>query len=60
MRILVIRTSAMGDVALVAPVLRAMRADYPEAEILMVTRSAFTPFFSLINGVSLFTPDFNG
>ena len=59
MRILVIRTSAMGDVSLAAPVLRAMSVRYPETEVIMVTRSAFTAFFSSITGVSLFTPDFN-
>jgi ADP-heptose:LPS heptosyltransferase len=60
MRILVIRTSAMGDVALVTPVLRAMRMQFPEVEILMVTRSAYIPFFSFIDGLSLFAPDFAG
>jgi len=60
MRILVIRTSAMGDVALTTPVLRAMNTKFPETEIIMLTRSIFIPFFSSVNGVSLFTSDFNG
>jgi len=58
MRILVIRTSAMGDVALATPVLSAVRKQYPEVELVMVTRSAFKPFFSSIEGLNLFFPDF--
>ena len=60
MRLVVIRTSAMGDVALVTPVLRAISVQYPGTEILMVTRPAYTAFFSSIDGVSVFTPDFIG
>ena len=58
MRLLVIRTSAMGDVALMTPVLKGMREQYPEAELLIVTRPVFKPFFSSINGLELFFPDF--
>jgi ADP-heptose:LPS heptosyltransferase len=50
----------MGDVALTTPVIRAMRIQHPEIEITMLTRSTFGPFFSSINGVFLFTPDFKG
>ena len=46
MRLLVIRTSAMGDVALTTPVLRGMREQYPEVELVLLTRPAFKPFFS--------------
>jgi ADP-heptose:LPS heptosyltransferase len=58
MRLLVIRTSAMGDVALITPVLRAVRKQYPGIELLLLTRSSFRPFFSAINGLQLFFPDF--
>ncbi|HEX2976726.1 MAG TPA: glycosyltransferase family 9 protein [Bacteroidales bacterium] len=58
MKLLVIRTSAMGDVALTAPVLSAMRSQYPEVEIVMLTRKAFNPFFSSIDGLEFFFPDF--
>jgi ADP-heptose:LPS heptosyltransferase len=58
MRILIIRTSAMGDVALTVPVLKGMREQYPEAELILLTRSAFRPFFSSIDGLKLFFPDF--
>jgi ADP-heptose:LPS heptosyltransferase len=50
----------MGDVALTTPILRAMRIQFPDTEIIMLTRSAFRSFFSSINGVVLFTPDFKG
>jgi ADP-heptose:LPS heptosyltransferase len=58
MRLLVIRTSAMGDVALTVPVLRGMREQYPEVEMILITRAPFKPFFSEIGGVKLFLPDF--
>jgi ADP-heptose:LPS heptosyltransferase len=57
MRLLVIRTSAMGDVALSTPVLRAVSQQYPDTEIVMVTRPAFKPFFYSIGGLTLFFTD---
>jgi ADP-heptose:LPS heptosyltransferase len=57
MRLLIIRTSAMGDVALTTPVLRGMREQYPGVELVMLTRSGFKPFFSSISGLRLFFPD---
>lgn len=59
MRILVIRLSAMGDAAMVAPVLRGMRKSHPDAEIVLLTRRPFGPFFSGM-GVRLFFPDLRG
>ena len=58
MRLLVIRTSAMGDVALTNPVLLAIRRQYPAIEVVMLTRPAFGPFFTSIEGLRLFYPDF--
>jgi ADP-heptose:LPS heptosyltransferase len=57
MRLLVIRTSAMGDVALTVPVLRGMREQFPEVEMILMTRASFKPFFSTIEGLKLFLPD---
>jgi ADP-heptose:LPS heptosyltransferase len=57
MRLLVIRTSAMGDVALTAPVLKGMTEQYPEAEILLLTRASYLPFFRSLKTISFFTPD---
>jgi ADP-heptose:LPS heptosyltransferase len=59
MRLLVIRTSAMGDVALTTPVLKGFRAQYPDIEIMLITRMAFKPFFSPDEGLKLFFPDLN-
>lgn len=57
MRLLVIRTSAMGDVALATPVLRAVRNKYPELEIVFLTSPVFKPFFYSIDGLTLFLID---
>jgi ADP-heptose:LPS heptosyltransferase len=58
MRLLIIRTSAMGDVALLTPVLKGMREQYPDLELVLLTRHAFKPFFTQIEGLQLFFPDF--
>lgn len=57
MHLLVIRTSAMGDVALVTPVIRGFLNNNPGNRITLVTRKPFTPFFYAMDGVSLFCPD---
>ncbi|MCU0363197.1 MAG: hypothetical protein MUE32_07555, partial [Bacteroidales bacterium] len=57
MRLLVIRLSAMGDVALTVPVLAGMRQQYPDAEIVMLTKESFRPFFRGVKGLSFFHPD---
>jgi ADP-heptose:LPS heptosyltransferase len=48
----------MGDVALTTPVLSAMRKQYPYVELVLITRAAFKPFFTSIEGLILFFPDF--
>ena len=58
MRILIIRTSAMGDVALTVPAIKGMREQYPEDELVLLTRSEFKPFFTSVQGLKLFFPDF--
>ncbi len=58
MRLLIIRTSAMGDVALTTPVLKGMREQYPEVELLLLTRPIFKAFFNSSAGLELFFPDF--
>ncbi|HLP72514.1 MAG TPA: hypothetical protein VK155_06400, partial [Bacteroidales bacterium] len=60
MRLLVIRNSAMGDVALTVPVLYGLRNQYPSAEITMLTARSFLPFFRSIGGMHFFHPDFRG
>lgn len=59
MRLLVIRTSAMGDAAMLAPVLSVIRQQYPEDEIILLTRHAFRPFFTT-DGIQFFFPDLRG
>ena len=59
MRILVIRTSSMGDVALTTPVLKDMREQYPKIELLLLTMETFLPIFSAIKGLLFFFPDFH-
>jgi ADP-heptose:LPS heptosyltransferase len=60
MRLLVIRTSAMGDVALTVPVLRGMREQYPDIELVLLTRNVFKPFFTSLKGLELFFPELTG
>lgn len=43
--ILVIRLSAMGDVAMSVPVLRTLVTKYPELKITVLTRGFFAAFF---------------
>ena len=58
MRLLVIRTSAMGDVALTLPVLKDMSEQFPEVRMTLLTREAFGPFFTSFKNIDLFKPDF--
>lgn len=58
MRLLVIRNSAMGDVALTAPVLRALSEQYPDIEIILLTRPAYWAFFTSFQGIQLYLADF--
>lgn len=51
--LLVIRSSAMGDVAMTVPVLLAFRAQYPEVKITLLTQSVFEPFFSQISNLEV-------
>ena len=43
--LLVLRTSAMGDVAMVPHALRALCAAYPDLKVTVATQSLFRPFF---------------
>ena len=57
--ILVIRLSAMGDVAMTVPVLRAFSLQYPNAKITVVSRPFFKPFFDDIENITFFPIDLN-
>ena len=57
--IAVMRLSAMGDVAMTVPVLRAFVKQYPEVKITVVSRPFFEPFFENIANVTFFAFDQN-
>lgn len=52
--IVVIRLSAMGDVAMTVPVIRALANQYPQLKITVLTREIYKPFFRGIINVSVF------
>lgn len=58
--ILVIRLSAMGDVAMTVPVLRAFTEQHPEVKLTVLTRPFFAPFFEGLKNVAIFPADVKG
>ncbi|WP_247666389.1 glycosyltransferase family 9 protein [Aquimarina sp. MMG015] len=58
--VLVIRLSAMGDVAMTVPVLRTFRAIYPTVKITVLTRKFFEPIFTGIDNLEVYHADVNG
>lgn len=58
--ILVIRLSAMGDVAMTVPILRAFSFQYPEVKITVVSRPFFKPFFDGITNLDFVEVHVNG
>lgn len=55
--ILVIRLSAMGDVAMTIPVLIAFLSKNPELKITVLTKKLFTPIFSGLKNVEVYEVD---
>lgn len=55
--ILVIRLSAMGDVAMTVPVLRALTQQHPKVKLTVLTRPFFAPFFKDLPNTSVFIFD---
>jgi ADP-heptose:LPS heptosyltransferase len=51
------RLSAMGDVAMTVPVLRALVNQYPELKLTVISRSFFQPFFKDIPNLRFFAFD---
>lgn len=60
MHLLLFRFSAMGDVALLAPVVQAFTQQYPDARLTLVTRSKFAVFFRQFPNVDVVGVDFDG
>lgn len=58
--ILVIRLSAMGDVAMMVPVISVLTHTYPNLIITILTRSFFTPLFSHLPNVRIYEADVKG
>ncbi len=58
--ILVIRLSAMGDVAMAVPVLRILAQTYPELKITVLSRPFFKPFFEDIPNLDFLEADVYG
>ena len=55
--IAVMRLSAMGDVAMTVPVLRAFVSQHPEVKITLISRPFFKPFFDGIPNLTFFAFD---
>ena len=60
MKILVIRFSAMGDVALLAAACKAWIQENPQAEMRVLTRPQFKAFFQFSNKVNVIPVDLKG
>lgn len=55
--ILVIRFSAMGDVAMCVPVLKVLSEKYPALRIIFLTKPLFSPLFADLHNVEVFEAD---
>lgn len=58
--LLVIRLSAMGDVAMTVPILSAFAHKYPDIKITVLTRIFFKPLFSQTPNISVYEADVKG
>lgn len=58
--ILVIRLSAMGDVAMTVPVLSALVNQYPQLKITVLSRAFFSPIFDGLPNVTVYEADVKG
>lgn len=62
-RILVMRISSFGDVAMLVPVIFSVAARYPQERFIILTRKAFAPLFENLNfnvGVRIFDNNRHG
>ncbi|MCK0130289.1 glycosyltransferase family 9 protein [Flavobacteriaceae bacterium F08102] len=58
--ILVIRLSAMGDVAMTVPVLKALVQQYPTLKITVLSRAFLSPLFDDLPNVQFYVADVDG
>lgn len=55
--ILILRLSALGDVAMIVPVVLALRQQYPDLKISILSRAFFGPFFDEIPNINFYPID---
>ena len=58
--LLVIRLSAMGDVAMSVPVLKAFLDQYPDVQVTVLTKGFFATLFSNLSNVNVHVADVKG
>jgi len=58
--LLVIRLSAMGDVAMTVPVISALVKKYPDVQVTVLTREFFKPIFDQLPNVNVYVADVRG
>ncbi len=58
--ILVVRLSALGDVAMTVPVLRVLTTTYPELKVTVLSRKQFKPLFADLENVHFMTAEVKG
>ncbi len=58
--LLVIRLSAMGDVAMMVPVLKAFCDEYPQVDVTVLTKEFFAPLFSQLPKVNILVAEVKG
>lgn len=58
--LLVIRLSAMGDVAMTVPVLKSLLEAYPELRVTVLTKGFFAPIFDGLENISVHVADVSG
>ena len=59
-KVLILRFSAMGDVAMTLPVILSLHRQYPELQITVVSKKAFATLFERIPGLTFYTADLKG
>lgn len=57
--ILIIRLSAMGDVAMTVPVIKSLVQQYPHLRLTVLTKKAFAPIFDGIENLQVHAADVN-
>lgn len=58
--ILIIRLSAMGDVAMTVPVVKGLLKQNPNLKVTVLTRQFFTPMFAQLPNVDVYEADVKG